>query len=104
MTTLLRYRSYGGQPCCEVALDNGDRVLITVEAGGVSIKRLGRRHRGEEVLFLGPVHVVADICLALLDGRSASDATVLDIFLSVVSQFRSADDIRAAFAEVSERL
>jgi hypothetical protein len=29
------------------------------------------------------------------------DTTVLDIFLAVVSQFRCAEDIRAAFAKVS---
>ena len=101
MATLLRYRSYGGQSLCEVALQNGDRVLITVEAGGVIIKREARRDTPEEILFLGPVHLATDICLAMLDGRPASETTVLDIFLSVVSQFRTADDIRACFAKVS---
>jgi len=101
MTTLLRYRGYGAQPCCEVALENGDHVLITVEAGGVTIKRLARGDTPNEILFLGSVPVVADICVALLDGRPASETTVLDIFVSLVSQFRTADDIRAAFAEAT---
>jgi hypothetical protein len=101
MATLMRYRSYGGQPYCEVVLPSGDHVTITVEAGGVTIKRLARRDAAEEVLFIGPVHVVADICMALLDGKPASDTTVLDIFLSVVSQFRTSEDIRAAFAEAT---
>ena len=104
MATLMRYRSYGDQPYCEVALENGDRVLITVEAAGVTIKRLPRRDAAEEILFIGCVHLVTDICMALLDGRPASETTVLDVFLSVVRQFRSADDIRAAFAKVSEGL
>ncbi len=101
MATLMRYRSYGGQPYCEVAFENGDHVTITVEAGGVTIRRLARRDKTEEILFIGPVHVVTDMCMALLDGRPASDTTVLDVFLSVVSQFRSAEDIRAAFAEAA---
>jgi len=101
MATVLRYRNDGGQPFCEVALENGDRVLIMVEAGGVIIKREARLYISEEVLFLGTVHLATEICLALLDGRPASETTVLDIFLAIVSQFRSADDIRAAFAKVS---
>src|SRR5689334_10847803 len=63
MATLLRYRSYGGQPFCEVMLENGDRVRITVEALGVTIKREARRDTAEEILFLGPVHLVTDICM-----------------------------------------
>ena len=101
MATLMRYRSYGGQPYCEVALANGDHVAIVVEAGGVTIRRLARRDKAEAILFIGPVHVVTDICMALLDGRPASYTTVLDMFVSVVSQFRSAEDIRAAFAEAT---
>jgi len=101
MATLLRYRSYGGQPFCEVMLENGDQVMITVDAGGVTIKREARRDAAEEILFLGPVHLVTDICMAMLDGRPASETTVLDIFLSIVSEFHSAEDIRAAFAKVS---
>lgn len=97
----MRYRSYGGQPYCEVALENGDHVTVTVEAGGVTIKRLARRHAAEEILFIGPVHVVTDICMALLDGKPASDTTVLDVFLSVVSRFRTSADIRAAFVEAT---
>lgn len=104
MATLLRYRSYGALPFCEVALQNGDRVLIKVEADGVTIKREARRDIPEELLFLGPVHAAIEICLAMLDGRPASETTVLNIFLSIVSQFRSADDIRAAFDKLSERL
>jgi hypothetical protein len=101
MATLLRYRGYGGQPFCEVALENGDRVRICVDAGGVTIKRETRLDRAEEILFIGTLHVVTEICLALLDGRPASETTVLDVFLSVVSRFRSGDDIRAAFATIA---
>ena len=101
MATVLRYRSGGGQPFCEVALENGDRVLITMDAGGVTIKREARPGIPEEILFLGTVHLATEICLALLDGKPVSETTVLDLFLSIVSQFRSADDIRAAFAKVS---
>jgi len=103
MTTLLRYRDYGGEPCCEVALESGEHVLIAVDAGGVTIRRLARGDTAEEVLFLGSPPVVADICLALLDGRPASETSVLDIFLAVVSRFRSAAHIRAAFAEATGR-
>jgi len=67
----------------------------------LTIKREARRDIPEEILFLGPVYLATEICLALLDGRPASETTVLDIFLAIVSQFRSADDIRAAFAKVS---
>jgi hypothetical protein len=103
MTTLLRYRGYGGEPCCEVSLESGEHVLIAVDAAGVTIRRLARGDMAEEMLFRGAPSVVADICLALLDGRPASAASVLDIFLAVVSQFQSATDIRAAFAEATGR-
>jgi len=85
-----------------VALENGDRVLVKLEADGVTIKREARGDTPEEILFLGPVHLVTDICMALLDGRPPSETTVLDTFLAVVSQFRSADDIKAAFKTVAK--
>jgi hypothetical protein len=101
MATVLRYRSGGTEPHCELALENGDHVLITLERSGVTIRRLARGDKPEQILFLGSVDVVADICVALLDRRPASETSVLDIFVSVVSQFRSAEDIRAAFAEAT---
>jgi len=101
MATLMRYRRDGAQPHCEIVLENGDHVQVTLAPGGVVITRLARADRPEQILFLGSTHVVADICLALLNGRPASEASVLDIFLAVVSQFRSAQDIRAAFAEAT---
>jgi hypothetical protein len=103
MATLLRYHSSSRQPFCEVALENGDRVLVKLEADGVSIKREARGDIPEEVLFLGSVDLATDICMALLERRRVSETTVLDSFLAVVSQFRSADDIKAAFKAVAER-
>jgi hypothetical protein len=95
----MRYRSGGTEPYCELALENGDHVLITLERSGVTIRWLARDDKPEQILFLGSVNVVADICLALLDRQPASETSVLDLFVSVVSQFRCAEDIRAAFAE-----
>jgi hypothetical protein len=102
MATLLRYHSSGRQPFCEVALENGDRVQIKLEADGVSIKREARGDAPEEMLFLGSVDLATDICMALLEGRRVSETTVLDTFVAVVSQFRSADDIKDAFAKIRE--
>src|SRR5215467_13688470 len=101
MATVMRYRSGGTEPHCELALENGDHVLITLERSGVTIRRLARGDKPEQILFLGSVHVVADICLALLDGEPAFETNVLDLFVSIVSKFRSAEDIRTAFAEAT---
>lgn len=104
MASLMRYHGYGPRPCCEVVLDSGDHLLITVESAGVVIKRLARAGTPEEILFVGPVHMVGEICAAVLNGKPASEITVIDIFLAVVSQFRSASDVKAAFTEVSAQL
>jgi len=102
MATVMRYRIGGSEPQCELVLANGEHVLITLDRGGITIRRLAHGDRPEEILFLGSVHVATDICLALLDRRPASETSVLDVFVSVVSQFRSAETIRAAFAAATQ--
>ena len=102
MATVMCYRRDGTEPQCELALESGDHVLIALNRSGVTIRRLARGDKPEEILFLGTVHVATDICLALLDRRPASETSVLDVFVSVVSQFRSAEDIRAAFVEATQ--
>jgi len=104
MATLMRYHSYGARPCCEVALDTGEHLLITIEDTGVVIKRLARAGTPEENLFVGPSHLVAEICAAFLKGRKATELTVMDLFLALTSQFRSADELKTAFATVSARV
>ena len=102
MATVIRYRSDGTEPQCELALESGDHAVIALDRSGVTIRRLARGNKPGEILFLGSVHVATDICLALLDRQPASETSVLDVFVSLVSQFRSAEDIRAAFAEATQ--
>jgi hypothetical protein len=101
MATLLRNQHAIAALERDLAVGLPAIAAVPLDAGGVTIKREARGETAEELLFVGPVHLVADICTALLDGRPVLDTTVLDIFLSVISQFRSADDIRAAFAKIS---
>jgi len=53
---------------------------LTQAASPSSARRAG--DTAEEILFLGPVHLVTDICMAMLDGRPTSETTVLDILPS----------------------
>ena len=104
MATVLTYRNDGDLPYCEVALDGGDRVVLRLDRGGAVIERQASGATPAEVLFHGDAGLVEDICVALRDPASRGKTTPLDLLLSVVTQLRSAEDIRNAFGAAVKQL
>ncbi len=97
MGTVLTYRNDGDKPFCEIALDDGDRVQLHLDAAGLVIERQALDKRPAEVLFKGDADTVTDICMALIGQTPATRKTALDVLSSVVTQLPSAEDVRAAF-------
>ncbi len=95
MATVLAYRNDGGVPFCEMLLDDGDRIAISLDAAGVRIERLPAPNAPREVLFSASPHDVAWICATLGVGQSAK---VLDVIVSMAARLGSAEQIRTAFA------
>ena len=101
MGTVLVYRNTGHEPYCEVALDNGDTVLVRLDERGATIERQAKNAGPSERLFQASPDVVTDLCLLLIGNAAAPKSTPLDLLVSIVSQMRSADDVRVAFKQAS---
>ena len=104
MGTVLVYRNDGERPTCEVALDDGDRVQVLLDRGGVVITRQALGARPEEILFTADPDATAAMCAALLGPVSAAHTTPLDILVAAVIQIPTARQVRAAFDAAAKNL
>jgi len=104
MATVITYRNDDSRPYAELALDSGERVLLTLDHGGALIERLAGRGRPAEVLFRGTPALVAQICGGLMDRKPAEQSTPLDILLAAILQLGSAAAVRDAFRDVAAGL
>ena len=101
MATLSYYRNDADNPSCEIVYDDGDRVVLKLDADGLVIERLpspGRRH---EVLVRAAPDTVSRICASLLHPMRSARLTPLDILLAVAIGLGSADRLKTAFREAA---
>jgi hypothetical protein len=99
--TVLLFRDDGPRPHCEIVLGNGDRIQLVLDAQGLAVDQSLPAAR---TLFRAPPKLVAQICAGLIGPKAQSDATPLRILAAVVQRIGSADDVRAAFADVADSL
>ena len=104
MATILTWRNDGGQPHCDMLLENGERVRIVLGTDGVAIDRLGLDRRPSETLFRGDADLAARICHGLLDGRSPAASSPLDILARTVAGLPTAAAVKHAFADAAAAL
>jgi hypothetical protein len=102
--TVVSYAEDQGHPRAEVALQNRDHVLLTLDCDGLAITRLAEPARTAEVLFQADANVVSRMCAGLYTLETTPKPTPLRILVAAVVQLSSADDVRNAFREVAVAL
>src|SRR5947209_2616764 len=101
MTTILAFRKDGRHPFCELVLESGERVLVSLDATGVAIERLPGRGVAHEQLFCGSAELAAWLCATLQQGRRGALADPLDVIVRLVAALGSAERIKGAFRDAA---
>jgi hypothetical protein len=94
MASFLAYVKDGPRPLCDVMLDSGERVQVTLDSAGAVIERLaggGMR----ELLFRGSPDTMARICAAFQPPGGL--VAPLEVLAALVVGLGSADKVRNAF-------
>jgi hypothetical protein len=100
--TVLLYRDDGWQPSAELALKNGDRILISFDQGGLTISRFG--DRDPRILFQADSGIVGHLCAALVESPKTLDATPLRLVVAAAVQLSSADEVEKAFRNAAAQV
>jgi hypothetical protein len=93
--TVLVWRNDGSAPFCEMLLDRGERIAVSLTAAGATIERLPDSHGPREMLVRASPDDIAWICATLGVGRPDE---VLDVIVGIVERLGSAEQVREAFA------
>jgi len=101
---VLVFRDDGDSPHCDIALANGDRVRLALDAGGLVVTRLGGAGEAPQLLFSGRPSVVAKICAGLGGPKARTEDSPLRILASAVVRIDSAASVHAAFHEAAASL
>ncbi|TAK99628.1 MAG: hypothetical protein EPO08_15840 [Rhodospirillaceae bacterium] len=101
MGLVLAFDDKFGSPYSEVALANGERVFISLDRHGLTIKSLARPGFAERVLFSASPDTVVKICAGLFDDQGYSRATPLQILVSAVTQLPNAAAVKSAFQDAA---
>jgi hypothetical protein len=104
MSNVLDWRDDGETPRCEMLLASGERVAITLSAGGIQIDQLGWDGRAHTCLFQGNLEITTGICMGLLAGKLPESTTPLHVLAAAVSGMPSAAAVREAFTKAARGL
>ena len=101
--TIIVFRDDSERPYSEVALGNGDRVLIALDHGGLTITQIVSPDN-RNILFQATPNTVSHICAGLVSSPNTSKATPLQVLVAAVVQLESSDDLRRAFQHAAEQV
>ncbi|MCB2108785.1 MAG: hypothetical protein KDE14_13840 [Rhodobacteraceae bacterium] len=101
MGTVVTYNDKTATPSSEIALANGDHVVLELARDGLTIKRVAAGVMGETIFQADP-RTVADLCTAMVDVQAVPDPSPLRVLTTVVSQMRSAADVARAFSAAAK--
>ena len=93
MSTVSAFHDGFPTPNAEVTFDNGERVSLMLERGGLMIKNVV----SGAVLYKTDSGTVAKLCAALANGRAPLEASPLKLLVTIVAQMHSAGDVGKAF-------
>ena len=93
---VITFRDDSERPRSEVALRNGDHVLLELDRGGLTITQVSDAAQ-PAVLFRGDADMVSRLCAGLVASPNTIRATPLQILVAAVIQLSSAADVRRAF-------
>jgi hypothetical protein len=99
MGTILVFRDDGRQPYAEVALAGGDRVALSLDAEGLTIKQIGLGD--PKILFKAAPDLASQICSGLIEPQIPSGATPLQVMVAAAMQLSSAGQLEAAFRQAT---
>ena len=93
MATVSAFHDGFPTPNAEVTFDNGERVSLMLERGGLTIKNVA----SSAMLYRTDSGTVAKLCAALANSRAPLEASPLKLLVTVVAQMHSAADVAGAF-------
>ena len=96
--TIIACRDDGERPRAEVALVNGDRLILTLDRDGLAISR-----KDGSGVFVANSGLVSKLCAGLVERQPTPPATPLQILLAAVIQLPSAAAVKAAFEAAAEQ-
>jgi guanylate kinase len=103
VSAIVSYDDRSPTPRAEVALANGEHVVLEIERRGLRIARVA--HAGPAVtLFAAAPPVVAELCTALVDVRTAPDPTPLRLLTTMVARLPSATEVTRTFTAAAAAL
>ena len=100
--TVIAFRDDVEPSQSEVALRNGDHVLLTLGRNGLVIKRASGGGPAGEILFAAEPDLASRICAGLV--RPATEPTLLRILVATLLQLGSADEVAKAFGEAAAQV
>lgn len=98
--TILAYADDCENPRAEIVLRNGDHVRLTLDRGGLVIKRV--EGVGAFQVFQADPHITAQLCAALCEATNAANLTPLRILVAAVAQLSSAKEVSEAFGGAAD--
>jgi hypothetical protein len=100
--TVISFLNNNERPYAEIVLDNGDRVVLTLDNGGLTIRQIWSAD--SKILFQGNPATVAHFCTALVTATRAPDPTPLQTLVAAVVQIASAELVAKAFHDATARI
>lgn len=102
--TILLFRDEGDRPHCEIALANGDRVSLALDARGLAVTQIVAAAPHARLLFRTTPDRVSSICAGMVGPKREADASPLRILAATVQRISSAAEVKAAFEAAVVRL
>ena len=96
MGTVISYNDGFATPYSEIELASGERIVLALDRGGLTVKIPAGPGGRERVLFEGDPDTVAGICLGLA-GDSARNLSPLQVLVAAVTHIPDAQAVAAAF-------
>lgn len=93
MATVSAFHDGLPTPNAEVTFDNGERVSLMLERGGLIIKDVA----SSKILYRTDSGTVAKLCAALANTQAPLEATPLKLLVAIVAQMHAAADVGKAF-------
>jgi hypothetical protein len=100
--TVITFLDNNERPYAEIALDNGDRIAVTLDATGLTIRQIGGTDSG--ILFQAGPDIVARLCTAFVERSASATPTPLRIVVAAVVQLASAELVARAFHDATARI
>lgn len=98
---IITYRDDDERPQARLALANGDRIVILLDRGGVTISQTDANPK---ILFQAGPEVTSRLCASFVDPQASPAARPLQILAAIVLQFDSAHNVASAFREASAQI